>query len=402
MPDDPGPRGWPTGFSGAEDARGDVVVLASLQGVRPIELHALAWQEGSAAAVLARVRAGSAGSASDRRIANELDPSAILGALLGMDARLIVPDDPEYPRTLDDLRDPPVALFARGGPIDPVELRVSVVGARSASPLGVEVAQDIGRGLALAGACVVSGAARGIDAASHRGALSVRGSTIAVLGSGIDVDYPASSRELLRRIAREATVVSEYPPGVPAEPFRFPARNRIVVGLSRALVVVEGAERSGSMISVGHALSIGREVFAVPGPVSSPLAEVPLRLIREGATMIRGAADLLDDLGFDPEAASTGAVQRLEEGDRLILEALSGATLPEHLARELGMPLPEVVGALLRMEMLGLVRNTGGRYEATIAGPRALEAARAAFPPAGSMPEGGSTLAGQLEPSTGR
>jgi DNA processing protein len=102
-----------------------------------------------------------------------------------------------------------------------------------------------------------------------------------VLGSGIDVDYPASSADLLARMARTATVLSEYPPGVRAEPHRFPARNRIVVGLSRALVVVEGAERSGSMISVGHALGIGREVFAVPGPVSSPLAEVPLRLIRE-------------------------------------------------------------------------------------------------------------------------
>jgi DNA processing protein len=396
VPDEVGPRGWPAGFADSDARRRDLLVLASLQGIRPIEVHALAWREGTADAILARVRAGEAGSVADRRFAEQLDPAAILGALRACGARLIGPDDPEYPRALDDLRDPPAALFARGMPIDPVELRVGVVGARSASHLGIEVAHDIGRGLALAGACVVSGAARGIDSASHRGALGANGSTIAVLGSGIDVFYPASSADLLARIARTATVLSEYPPGVRAEPHRFPARNRIVVGLSRALVVVEGAERSGSMISVGHALAIGREVFAVPGPVSSPLAEVPLRLIREGATMIRGAADLLADLGFDPQVAATGAVQRLTDRDRRVLETMSGPSLPEHLAAQLGVEIPDVVVALMRMEMVGLVRNVGGRYEATIAVSRALE----------SAPEedgrSATTATGQLEPSGGR
>jgi DNA processing protein len=395
VPDEVAPRGWPTGFADTDARRRDLLLLASLQGVRPLEVHALAWKEGTADAVLARIRAGEAGSRADRRFAEQLDPAAILAALRACGARLIGPDDPEYPRALDDLRDPPVALFTRGKAIDPVELRVAVVGARSASHLGVEVAQDIGRGLALAGACVVSGAARGIDSASHRGALGSNGSTIAVLGSGIDVDYPASSAHLLARIARTATVVSEYPPGVRAEPHRFPARNRIVVGLSRALVVVEGAERSGSMISVGHALAIGREVFAVPGPVSSPLAEVPLRLIREGATMIRGAPDLLADLGFDPDVAATGAVQRLTDQDRLVLETLSGPSLPEHLAGLLRVSIPDVVAALMRMEMVGLVRNVGGRYEATIAVARALETARAGG-------DSSPAAAGRLEPSAGR
>jgi DNA processing protein len=287
-------------------------------------------------------------------------------------ARVIGPGDPEYPRSLDDLPDPPVALFARGRPLDATEVRVAVVGARAASPLGVEVARDVGRGLGLAGAVVVSGAARGIDSAAHRGALGASGATIAVLGSGIDIDYPASSADLLARIAETGTVISEYPPRVGAEPHRFPARNRIVVGLSRALVVVEGAERSGSMISVGHALAIGREVFAVPGPVSSPLAEVPLRLIREGATMIRGAKDLLADLGFDPELMAAGAVRLLSGHDRRVLATLSGLTLPEHLATELGLPIPDVVAALMRLEIAGLVRNLAGRFEATIAAPRAL------------------------------
>ncbi|MBI3648551.1 MAG: DNA-protecting protein DprA, partial [Actinobacteria bacterium] len=269
-----------------------------------------------------------------------------------------------------------------------------------------------GRGLGLAGACAVSGAARGIDSASHQGALSVSGATIAVLGSGIDVAYPASSRELIERIARKGTVVSEYPPGVPAAPYRFPARNRIVVALARALVVVEGAERSGSMISVAHALDIGREVFAVPGPVSSPLAAVPLRLIREGATMIRGAADLLADLGVDPGAAAAGAVQRLSDPDRRILRVLAGPSLPEAIAGAAGMTMTEVVAALMRMELIGLVRSVGGRYEATLAATEATlavtEATLVAHTSApASAPDAepvraGEPAAAQLEPSPSR
>jgi DNA processing protein len=346
--------------------------LASLRGIRPIDVHALAWRERTARKVLAAVVHGEAGSAKDREAAERADPDAVLAAVRHAGARAIVPDDPEYPRSLDHLHDPPVVLFARGRPIDPTRLRVAVVGARAASPLGVEVSTDLGRALGRAGVCVVSGAARGVDAASHRGALAAGGSTIAVLGSGIDVWYPAGSRELIGRIAEVGTIVSEYPPGVRAEPHHFPARNRIVVGLSSALVVVEGAERSGSMISVGHALSIGREVYAVPGPVSSPLAQVPLRLIREGATMIRGARDLLSDLKLDPKLADAPPPASLPKGDRRVLETLAGRRLAEDLAAELREPLSDVVATLLRLELQGLVRATGGRYETTVAAVAAL------------------------------
>ena len=205
---------------------------------------------------------------------------------------------------------------------------MAIVGARRCSTLGGEVARDLGRRLGSAGVCVVSGAAYGIDASAHRGALDAGGRTIAVLGSGIDVGYPRSSADLIERIAQTGSVVSEYAPGVPAEPLRFPARNRIVVALASALVVVEGAALSGSRISVDHALDLGREVFAVPGPVTSPLAEVPLALIREGATMIRGADDLLDDLGLVAPVARRspsnrhrtprGRTARLDVVDRVV------------------------------------------------------------------------------------
>jgi DNA processing protein len=376
VPDDaPRPRGWPGGFAAGPANHRAVLILASLQGIRPIELHALAWREGTAEACLARVLEGAAGSKADRAFAARVEARMVGAETRAVGARVVTPDDDVYPSSLEDLADPPIALFVRGKDMNPAHVRVAVVGSRSASPLGRDVARDLGRGLALAGACVVSGAARGIDSASHTGALDAEGSTIAVLGSGIDVSYPATSRDLIERIATTGSVVSEYPPGVPAEPHRFPARNRIVVGLSRALVVVEGAERSGSMISVTHALSIGREVFAVPGPVTSPLSQVPHRLIREGATMIRGPRDLLLDLGFDDEALAAGAVSTLSEADRALLAVLSGPLLPEAVATQTGIALHEAVGALMRLELRGLVRSVGGRYEPTTAGGRAFESA---------------------------
>jgi DNA processing protein len=346
------------------------LILTTLLGIKPIDLHALAWREATAAACLARILEGAAGSEADRRYAATVDPDEVMAKAAAVGARVVVAGGAEYPSVLEDLADPPVGIFVRGNALDPVEVRVAIVGSRAASPLGRDVARDLGRGLALAGVCVVSGAARGIDFASHTGALDGEGSTIAVLGSGIDVPYPSSSRDIIERIAASGTVLSEYPPGVHAEPQRFPARNRIVVGLSRALVVVEGADRSGSMISVTHALGMGREVFAIPGPVTSPLSAVPHRLIREGATLIRGSRDLLHDLGFDDSILAAGAVSRLTDADRALLDAVAGSSLPEDIAARAGVVVYEAVSALMQLELKGLVRNVGGRYERTVAGSR--------------------------------
>jgi len=251
---------------------------------------------------------------------------------------------------------------------------VAVVGARRCSSLGREVAIEIGAGLARAGIAVVSGAAMGIDTAAHEGALRAGGRTIAVLGCGIDVAYPPRNQQLLDRIVGSGTVVAEYPPGVPAEPFRFPARNRIIAALAEAVVVVEGAGGSGSLITADHALDLGRAVYAVPGPVTSPLAEVPLALIRDGAGMIRGAEDLLMDLGrLDPDAAMTGGTDGAGPGaapghdmsgrERAVLGVLAGPTLPDQVAASLGWQLAEVVPVLVALELRGLVRNVGGRVE---------------------------------------
>ncbi|MGZ8580068.1 MAG: DNA-processing protein DprA [Actinomycetota bacterium] len=362
------PPGFPDGYADGAGARDALLVLSALRGIKPHQLHELAWSEGTAEAGLEAIRAGAAGSEADQEWARALDPAAIEREAEQLGARFVTPVDREYlPQFLELLHDPPVAIFVAGRSLLDLPDRVAIVGARNCSPSGNEVAVSIGAGLGGVGACVVSGAARGIDAAAHRGALNAGGTSIAVLGSGHDLPYPKGSAELVARVAGSGAVVSEYAPGVVAEPFRFPARNRLVAALGRALVVVEGAHGSGSMISVDHALDLGRDVFAVPGPVTSPLAEVPLSLIREGATMIRGADDLLDDLGYAARLAVEPPPTLLDD-ERAVYRALGGSGLADAIASEARLPLSTVTTILLSLELKGLVRAVGGRYERRVGG----------------------------------
>lgn len=271
-----------------------------------------------------------------------------------------------YPPQLLDLHDPPDGLYLRGGALPPRERLVAMVGARACSAGGADIARAIARGLAAAGFAIVSGAARGIDAASHQGSLEGGAPTVAVLGSGIDVPYPRASAGLLGRIAGGGTVASEYPPGVPAMAFRFPARNRIVVGLARALIVVEGEEGSGSLISAEHALDLGRDVLAVPGAVTNPLAAAPNALIRDGAALIRGVVDVLEELGVVGAADEADCAQlslELPDVDRRVLAVVTDRVLPEAVAAALGLPVEEALPVLFRLELAGLLRNVGGRFE---------------------------------------
>ena len=366
LAEDPWPV-WPDGFAATpEDVRA-LLVLSALRGITPRRLLEVAVERGTAAATLAWIRAGRAGSENDRAFARMLDADAIAGAAEACGARFVPWDSPEYPEQLRTIHDPPPGLFVAGGAFPDPTRAVAIVGSRRCTDLGREIAQEVGRKLGLAGVAVVSGAARGIDAAAHEGALSAEAPTVAVLGCGLDVAYPPGSRGLLRRIRSGGGVVaSEYPPGVPPDPWNFPARNRIVAGLCSATVVVEGAEGSGSMITAEHALEFGRDVFAIPGAVTSPLAFVPLRLIREGATLIRGAQDLLDDLGLELVQDEVAGRVDLSEAERRVFDRLVGPTLPDRIAFELGASVPEVVGALMRLELRGFVRCVGGRYESTL------------------------------------
>jgi DNA processing protein len=366
MPSEP-IRGWPDGFAARPEDRRALLRLARLKGSAPRSLHDLAWRVGTASACVAAIREGVAGTENDRAWLERADPDQVDAEAKACGAAFVCPGDRAYPSTLDDLLfDPPAWLFVRGRPLDATRPHVAVVGSRRCSALGREIAHDVGRRLAGAGVAVVSGAAAGIDGAAHRGALAAPGPTVAVLGSGIDVAYPGSNAALIDRIAETGTVVSEYPPGAPAEPRNFPSRNRLIAAFAEALVVVEGAAKSGSRISVDHALDLGREVFAVPGPVTSPLAETPLELIREGATMIRGAGDLLEDLRIAARLVSAPPPD-LTGIERRSYEALTGPALPDALARSAGLSIPDVMSALLALELRGLVRSVGGRYERTLA-----------------------------------
>jgi DNA processing protein len=357
---------WPDSLVTTDDDRIALLVLSGLRGITPRKLIALAAERGSAAATLAAIRDGRAGSENDRAFARSVDGEGVSAAVAEAGARVVPWGSSEYPAQLANIHDPPAVLYVIGRQAPDPTRAVAVVGARRGTELGRELAAAIGRALALAGVVVVSGAARGIDAAAHQGALGATGQTLAVLGCGIDAVYPAGSRDLVQRIGATGTVLSEYPPGVPPDPRNFPARNRIVAGLCKATVVIEGAEGSGSMISAEHAMEFGRDVYAVPGAVTNPLAAVPLQLIRDGATMIRNAGDLLDDLGL--ELAADEVAERIEIADdeRRALAELNGPTLPDRVAAALSITIPQAVSLLMRLELRGLVRSIGGRYESTL------------------------------------
>ena len=357
---------WPDAFVTTTADLRAVLVLSGLRGITPRKLIAVAAERGSAAATLEAIRRGRAGSENDRAFARAMNGEEISAAVAACGARIVPWGSGEYPAQLVNIHDPPGVLYVIGRSAPDPTQAVAVVGARRCTELGREIAASVGRALALTGVVVVSGAARGIDAAAHEGALDAGGTTLAVMGCGIDAVYPAGSRALVRRIGATGTVLSEYPPGTPPVQRNFPARNRIVAGLCGATVVVEGAKGSGSMISAEHAMEFGRDVYAVPGAVTNPLAEVPLQLIRDGATMIRGAEDLLHELGL--ELVAEQVVERLEisEDERRALAELTGPTLPDRVAAALGITIPRAVSLLMRLELRGLVRGVGGRYESTL------------------------------------
>ena len=354
---------WPSEFARNRRDRDAALVLAALRGITAGRLLRFAETDRTASALLERVRTGGAGSDNDRAAALALGPETVRAEMEAAGARVVFVGEEDYPAELEHLFDPPLALFMRGRPLVAGAVRVAVVGARNCSDLGRDVARDLGRSLAAAGVAVVSGAARGIDAAAHEGALGTGGPTVAVLGRGIDAARAARRLDLVGRIAQDGTVVSEYAPGVPAEPFRFPARNRIVAALSRAVVVVEGEARSGSLISAEHALELGRDVLAVPGAVVNPLSEAPNRLIRDGATLIRGPTDVLHALGVEPAEQTSVAELDLPDAERRALAAVRGSVVPDRVAARLRVPVPEALALLLRLELRGLVRSVGGRFE---------------------------------------
>jgi DNA processing protein len=275
------------------------------------------------------------------------------------------PRDTLFPERLRAIFDPPRMLYLRGsGETELLGRRsVAVVGARACSPYGAQVARMLGRELAAAGLVIVSGLARGIDGEAHRGALEAGGLTLAVLGCGIDRDYPASHAQLSRRIEERGLVVSEYEPGVEPAPWRFPARNRIIAGLTEAVVVVEARDRSGALITADFALDEGREVFAVPGEITSTLSAGTNALLKLGAAPLTSTADVLDALGIE-RRAPTAAAEVSPAAEHLLELVREGPAGADELA-ERGKLEPGVISAALtELELAGLVAAADGVYRA--------------------------------------
>jgi DNA processing protein len=293
----------------------------------------------------------------------ETDYRASLGA---RGFRFVGRSDTAFPTLLRAIHDPPPGLFLRGrAPAALLRLpAVAIVGARSCSPYGAQVARSLARELAGAGLVIVSGLARGVDGHAHRGALEAGGLTVAVLGCGIDRDYPASHRSLAAEIAAGGLVVSEYAPGVEPAPWRFPARNRVIAGLTAATVVVEAREASGALITADLALEEGREVFAVPGEITSALSAGSNALLRLGATPLTSAADVLESFGL---AAPTPMAPAVSDGAASVLARLRDAAAgADELARATGLDAGAVAAALTELELTGLAAEADGLYRAVV------------------------------------
>lgn len=270
---------------------------------------------------------------------------------------------PEFPRILDDIPDPPALLFFRGdlGRFASIP-SVAVIGSRRASQYGLRAARTLASGIAARGVGIVSGMARGIDGEAHRGCLEAGGITIAVLGSGIDVVYPREHASLAEEIAAHGALVTEFPPGTLPEAFNFPRRNRLISGFSKALVVVEAGDRSGTMITVDAALEQGRDVFAVPGEITRTGSRGTNRLLREGAMVATCPGDILEALGI-AEEPSPGQGAQPPGGDPVTDLLARGPAHFDELSESTGMEAPALQAHLLTLELSGrIVRRPGGFY----------------------------------------
>ncbi len=347
---------------------------------------AMMWWRGGGRAAIARWLSDPAGAA---RIGQEPGGS-LRTAMATIDARLAAPDrvagaraaahhalqaarsagmtvlpwsDSRYPTMLAAIPDPPPVLWLRGCAEALQTPSVAIVGSRAGSAYAREVGQELGSALASRGVTVVSGLARGVDASAHRGALAVDGRTVAVLGSSVDIVYPPEHTSLATDVVRRGALVSELPPGTMPRPSHFPLRNRLISGLSRAVVVVEAAERSGSLITARLALEQGREVMAVPGNVLSGRNRGAHALIKDGAKLVEHVDDILEEIGPAPADAPTArpsedpVLRHLARGDSYDFDELIALS---------GLDGPRLLPRLLELELDGrLARGAGGRFRRT-------------------------------------
>jgi len=299
----------------------------------------------------------------------DTDPAAAVDSSLEWASQpnqnIIVLGDPDYPPALLEIADPPNVLYVRGNPALLRRRGIAVVGSRNATPQGIQTAENFSRHLATQGQCIISGLALGIDAAAHRGALAADGDTVAVIGTGADRIYPARNKELALAIAAQGAIVSEFPLGTPAVAYNFPRRNRIISGLARGVLVVEAAPESGSLITARLAAEQGREVFAIPGSIHSPVARGCHKLIKQGAKLVETARDILDELDTFADPAPTEIAAPAASDDPPLLAALGHDPCGlDDLVERTGQSADQLLPELLTLELLGHIATLpGNRYQ---------------------------------------
>jgi DNA processing protein len=355
----------------------DTLRLALISGVGPRTRQALLRQFGSPRAVLnARPSdlrdVEGVGPKLTARIAaagEEIDAEAEIAICRDSGIAILTEADEAYPRSLREIPDPPGVLFVRGTLKPEDGIGIGIVGTRHGSQYGLRQAERLAGSLARSGLTITSGLARGIDGAAHRGALAAGGRTLAVLASGVLSIYPPEHEKLAAEVAAHGALISEQPPRASPLAGCFPQRNRIISGLSLGVIVVEAAERSGALITARHAMEQGREVFAVPGNVDCRTSRGCHRLIRDGATLVESADDVLEQLGplvealprDDGRTVHHPAELLLNEVEQQVLDAVRGeATSVDEIVGASGLPVPQVLSTLSVLEMRHLIRRLSG------------------------------------------
>lgn len=361
------------------DSREALIALNMLEHVGPVRLRQLLQHFGDAPAILGASRAALArvpgiGAETASAIAgweSRLDLTAELQRIRDFDCHVLTQDDAEYPELLRQIYDPPIVLYVKGRLEARDKNAVAMVGSRRTSHYGLETARKLAYQLAYIGVTVVSGGARGIDTAAHQGALTAKGRTVAVLGTGINLVFPPENAQLFDRIAAQGAVLTQFPFNRQADRQTFPIRNRIVAGITLGTLVVEAGLNSGALITANMAVENGRQVFAVPGRIDSPQSKGCHDLIKKGAKLCEGAEDVLGEFEylFPPSnrpSASDGttalpALELLPNEQRVLAEVDSEERTMDEIIARAGLPASAVSVALLGLEMKRLVRQLPGR-----------------------------------------
>lgn len=298
-----------------------------------------------------------------------VDLEKVFEQIARQDIQILTWNDESYPARLREIDQPPPVLYLRGEYLPDDIFAVGIVGTRRVTPYGRQVTEEIASFLAANGITVVSGLARGVDAVAHTAALKAGGRTIGVLGSGVDRIYPPEHRALAEQMAERGAVVSDYAPGTPPDASNFPPRNRIISGLSLAVVVIEAGETSGALITAEFAAEQGREVFAVPGSILAPQSKGTNKLIQNGAQPLLSASDLMQALNLT-RMGEHKAARKILPGDEVEAKLLSAlGEQPVHvdeLGNQTGLPIEKVSATLTLMELKGMVRQVGGMHYVSI------------------------------------